>query len=212
MRIKKIDKSKIKKPSYFIKSVFSDVPEDGITMLQVEENIKEFGFYFFIFLFSLITTLPIPIPPGMHWIAAMPIFIVAFQHLINRPYVRFPDFIAKKTLNQSFCVRIVEMTEKYVVPFESKIKHRFALFASSRFKIFNMCFVILNAVSIIIPLPLTNWIPSISISFISFGLIAVDGLIVLIGYITGIAGLFVAGGSVYAFMKAITFTFKHVVG
>lgn len=202
-------KHHFKKPSEILKEILSDVPESGISIKEVEARCGKLGFYFFIFLFSLIITFPIPIPPGFHFIFEVPVFMFAIQMLFKKQQPWLPKFIANKKLSPKICNTILSMSEKYLPRFEKHIKNRFSMLVQDKYNTVSMLVILACTIAVIVPLPLTNWIPSIAITIISLGYLCSDGLIILIGYVVALIGIGIATLSTVIFFGVFKFAIYH---
>lgn len=200
-----------KKPSDILNYCLEDVGHDGISVHQIKQKIGHLSFYFFIFLFSIPTTLPIPIPPGFHSIFSLPILLFSLQMVIMKKKLYIPQFIEKRKISKSFAAKILSANSKYVVSVEKYFSNRFNFLTSSRIDVVNGAIFSLCAIAIIIPLPFTNWLPSIAISIISSGHLCRDGLVSVFGYFVALIGLAIASVSIFLFLFAVKFAVDAVI-
>lgn len=205
------EKPNFKKPSQILKSVLSNIPETGITIKEIENRCGKLGFYFFIFLFSLTITFPIPIPPGFHFIFETPVFMFAIQMLFKKEQPWLPKFVTKRKLSKKLCKSILKMGDKYLPRFEKHIKNRLTVLVQEKYNTLSMLVILICTIAIILPLPLTNWIPSIAITVISLGHLCSDGLIILIGYFVALVGITIATLSTIIFFGVFKFAIYHII-
>jgi hypothetical protein len=66
-------------------------------------------------------------------------------------------------------------------------------------------FIFLFASFILLPIPLSNFIPGVGILIISFGLIGKDGLVVISGMVVGAAGVAISVTTVLLGFEAFRF-------
>jgi hypothetical protein len=82
---------------------------------------------------------------------------------------------------------------KFVIGILAKISKggRLAFFTKDQMVKIHLAFMLLMAFAVTMPLPGTNYLPAVSIFVISIGMVLTDGILVIIGYIVGFAGIFV---------------------
>lgn len=151
----------------------------------------------------LIFAFPIalPAPPGVSGILGLPLVYLSFQLMMGRK-AWLPAFIAQRSMSQkdfrAMMVRVVPKlarAEKLLAPRHLALTSETAMRGAGA-----VC--LLMSVLLLLPIPLGNMLPAISICIISLGLLGRDGRWMVAG--TGLAGVSVAVvyGVVLAFAKA----------
>jgi hypothetical protein len=151
------------------------------------EYLHHRGFGFLCLIFALPTCFPV-IPPGIPTIFAIPIIYFAFQILLNfeNPYI--PKSIAEKQFPTSSLRTLMLKSVPYFKAVEKLFRPRMTFLHDYWAERVLGFFILIMAIIIALPLPLGNIIPSIAIVLVSLGIIEKDGLVTLIGYVTGIIG------------------------
>jgi hypothetical protein len=141
--------------------------------------------------FALPLSIPLPVPPGLTAIPAIPLLIFSIQMLRGMDSPWLPRWVGRKTIKRKTVALMVEKTAPHLKKVEKLLRPRFS-FASSRMgeRIIGF-FGFIFAVSILVPLPFTNFIPAVGITFMSLGLLSKDGVPIVLGMMIGSFGVFV---------------------
>ena len=168
-----------------LEGVVRDKTADYLTFLEIKMALHERGFGLVMLFFAL----PIIIlPPGLTAIPAIPLILFSAQMMRGHDSPWLPNWVGNKTIKRSTVAQIVERAAPHLKKAEKFLRPR-VYFASSPkgeqvVGFFSMAF----ALSILVPLPLTNFIPSIGILMMSLGLISKDGVAIVVGMIIGSIG------------------------
>ncbi|MCB2082185.1 MAG: exopolysaccharide biosynthesis protein [Hyphomicrobiales bacterium] len=159
---------------------------------QLVDDLKEGGFCLLLILFSSPTALPLPAIPGLTFILSLPVLLLSLQLLIGLRTPWLPRWLRRKELKGKTLNHILTKLAGYVVKIEHILKPRLR-FLSSRpgEQLLGLVFLILG-ISVALPFPLTNTIPSMGIIIIAVGLLERDGLAMLAGMAVGAAGITLA--------------------
>lgn len=162
---------------------------DKVTLFEIKSALHEQGFCILIIIFSLPLSVPIPVPPGYTTILSIPLILFLLQLLLgfNSPWM--PKWLEKKSFQRSTLAIVVEKTSPALKKIEKFMKPRMSfIFCGLGEKILALI-MLLCAISIAIPLPLTNFIPAIGTTLISLGIMSKDGLLSMLGILTSLCGL-----------------------
>lgn len=144
-----------------------------------------FGLALMIFSFGIL----IPLPPPFPSIISLPLVIFSYQMAIGRKSPKLPARFEKYTVKRSVLAALVQKSSPYIRKIEKILRPRMAFMISSTAERIVGMFALIFSVSVLLPLPLSNFVPGLGVLIISFGLLGKDGLIVLFGIITGCIGL-----------------------
>lgn len=190
------------KTSKILQSFLDDkLSHDGnINLDEVFSVLKHRGFGLLFIFFGIIGVLALP---PLSAIAAIPLITLSYQFFRDFDTPSFPRFIQEKEFERSSFRVAIEKAIKFAVKIEKYIKPRYPVFflpLSERIIGFLM---VLFCCSIIIPLPMTNFLPSVAIIFIGFGMMEKDGVMTMIGLALGVLGWFVTAMVLLFGVKAI---------
>ena len=166
-------------------------PEENVTLETIVHRLRERGFGMLMMVLVLPNCVPIPIPPGMSTLFSLPLLFLTAQMLLGRTEPWVPAKLAKKPIKmhylRSVLTRIMpplQHLQKYVRPrlsfTHSKAGERFVGFCWFLF-----------ALSIAVPMPMTNFLPGTGILISALGLMGRDGYIILGGLAVGSIGVLI---------------------
>ncbi len=142
-------------------------------------------------LILLLFALPncVPGPPGLGSVLGLPLILFGVQLAQGRPAVWLPEFIGRRRINRDTLLHVVLRGVPILQRLERICRPRWPLLTAPPAERLLGGVVTLLAVGIMIPLPLTNFVPAIGIAVIALGLLEEDGVTVLIGLLIGLIGL-----------------------
>lgn len=188
--MKKSEESK-KLASDILKEVadISNANSDKVTLFDIKAALQERGFGVLIIIFSLPLSVPIPVPPGYTTILSVPLILFALQLLFGFDSPWMPNWLERRSFQRSTLALLVGKTSPALKKIEKFMKPRMSfIFYGPGEKI--LAFImLLCALSIALPLPLTNFIPAIGTTLISLGLMSRDGLLSILGVLLSLCGI-----------------------
>ncbi|MGL9718878.1 MAG: exopolysaccharide biosynthesis protein [Wolbachia sp.] len=167
----------------------SNANSDKVTLFDIKTALHERGFGILMIIFSLPLSVPIPVPPGYTTILSIPLILFSLQLLFGFDSPWMPHWLERKSFQRSTLALVVEKTSPALRKIEKFMKPRMSfIFCGPGEKI--LAFImLLCALSIAIPLPLTNFIPAIGTTLISLGIMSKDGLLSILGVLVSLCGL-----------------------
>ena len=139
-----------------------------------------------LFIFALPAALPLPVPPGINLIIALPLIILTFQQMIGRSNVWLPEKVKKRSVDSRKLGEMIEKARPWIARLEKLIKPRLAFITQGvASRLIGVCGLIM-ALSVTIPIPLSNTIPSFSIALMAIGVLMRDGFAVIVGAFIGL--------------------------
>ncbi len=162
----------------------SHLTESTVTFDKLLDAFHERGIGFFIFLFALPAAIPLP-AIGINTIIALPLLFLTLQLMIGRETIWMPQSFRQKSIKSSIVTKFLTKTEPITKKIEIFIRPRLGFITQPGIaNIVGLCAFIM-ALSVSIPLPLTNTVPSMGLALIGIGLMMRDGLAVLVGVLIG---------------------------
>ncbi|NJS41500.1 exopolysaccharide biosynthesis protein [Candidatus Gracilibacteria bacterium] len=125
--------------------------------------------------------------------------VLAIQMILNKKYVWFPNWINNRSLPTSKDAKLLNGMVKFLEFFENLLKPRLKILSKGLFYRVLGILVLLCAISMIIPIPLTNTIPAFGVFLVGLGLLEEDGFFILAGLISAIIGLSLTTTILYFF-------------
>lgn len=170
-----------------------------ISLGEINEHLNERGFALLMILFSFPMAIPLPYPPGFTTILGLPLLFFSIQMLLGMDKPSLPEWVAKKNIQTNHLIFAVDKSSPYFLKLEKLLKPRLAYFSSIHGEKLIGFVSMLCAISIALPIIFGNAVPSAGIFIMALGLLGKDGLVIIIGIITSIIGLFIASLVVYLF-------------
>ncbi|MBN9987306.1 exopolysaccharide biosynthesis protein [Rhizobium leguminosarum] len=151
----------------------------------------------------LIFALPnaFPTPPGTSAVLGAPLVFLAAQLTFGlKPWL--PKVIANRSMRREDFETIVGRIHRWLAWAERMLKPRLAIFAEPPAEYLAGAACLLLSIVLLLPVPLGNILPAVTISVFAFGILGRDGLFALIGFVMTAVSLVVAGGVIYGLVKA----------
>jgi hypothetical protein len=159
---------------------------ETVSIREVIQDLGDRAFGLLLLLFALPNC--IPAPPAVGSILGLPLIFFGIQMLRGqRPWL--PGFIADRRVKRTDLMRIVDLATPRLRWLERIVRPRLPWAVSSFAERVIGLHVLLLAISIAMPVPLTNLVPAIGTAVMALGLIERDGRAVLAGAVIGTLGL-----------------------
>lgn len=154
----------------------------------------------------------IPTPPGTSAILGAPLVFLAAQLAFGmKPWL--PAFIANRSIKHSDFVSIIEKGNPWLAWAERLLRMRLLFLSEPPFEYFIGFLCLILAIVLLLPVPLGNMLPAISISIMAFGIIGRDGVWILGGLVAFVISMVVAGGVIFGMVKAsLFFIHRFILG
>jgi len=147
-----------------------------------------FGLVMMIFAFGLI----IPLPPPFPSIISIPLVIFAAQMIFGYDSPKLPKRFANLTVKRSVLAMLIQRSSPYIHKVEKILRPRLSfMFYPGMERVIGI-FIFIFSSFVLLPMPLSNFIPGLGVLIISFGLLGKDGLITIFGIVIGITGLVIS--------------------
>ncbi len=161
------------------------LPEGTITLGDFLTLFKDRGTAFIMFLIALPAALPVP-AIGIFLIVAPPLLFLSFQQIMGRQIIWLPRWLQERHIKSSSFKNVISKAIPYVEKAEiiSKPRLIFLTHGISTSIIGLMGFFM--ALSVLVPLPLTNTVPSLGIALMALGILMRDGIAVIVGAMIGL--------------------------
>ncbi len=176
-----------KRVSLVLRAVIETAPGDTISVREIIEAFGERAFGFVIILFSLPNC--IPAPPGMNSVFGVPVLLFAVQLALGFKKPWLPRRILDKRFRVATFRKIIDAAEPKLRRVENLLRPRHTVLFGPRGDRLIGVFAVILAICVIVPLPGTNWVPSIALVILSMAILQEDGLVLGFGILAGLAGI-----------------------
>lgn len=157
-------------------------------------------------LFLLVLALPccIPFLYGIPQVVALPLMFVSAQIFMGRQTPWLPERLSVRAVSSEGLHSLADRAGPWLRRIEAFSRPRYAQLTRAPLdRIVGLALVLFSA-SILVPLPGTNTVPGFAVVLISMGLLQRDGILVMIGMLTGtawIASLIFAGATLVSLIQ-----------
>jgi hypothetical protein len=153
---------------------------------EIIESVGEKGFGLLFCIISLPSALPIP-APGYSVPFGFLLFFLGIELIIGKKSPWLPNFLNSKTIRKTIIAGALKKAARFFGFLEKFIRPRCNFIASSGGLKAGGLLVIMMAVLMMIPIPLTNTLPAMIIFLIGTGILEKDGVILAIALLAGLA-------------------------
>ncbi len=163
---------------------------DKLTIDEILSSAGNMGFAFTMLVLSSIAIIPIPLP--ISFILGPPLVFLSLQIAKGKKCMILPKRIGKISIDRKRMSMLMRRLYPFLAKLEKISKRRMLFMLNEKIMSLIGMFSLVMALAISLPLPLTGMLPGISITIISIGIMSKDGLIIIVGIISGLIGLLLA--------------------
>lgn len=162
-----------------------------------------------IFIFAVPVVLPLP--PGVSTVFGAPLLFLTAQLMLGmKPWL--PHFITDRSLMRREFRKVVTAVTPWLNRAETLMRPRLSFVGQRPFVYLLGLMCLVLSIILFLPIPLGNMLPALAVSIIALGLLARDGVWMLIGLVAGIVALVVVWGVLWAIIIAALFVVGSVFG
>jgi hypothetical protein len=147
------------------------------------------GTAFILFLVALPAALPVP-ATGFFILVAPPLLFITAQLIFGRKTIWLPEEIKEKNFKTASLIGFIDKSIPWVQRMEIFIKPRLTGLTNTLATCVIGAMGFIMALSVLMPLPLTNTVPSFGIAMMAIGVLMRDGLAVIFGAVIGLGWVF----------------------
>jgi len=183
--------------------------EDRISIGDLLGLLKRRALGALIFIFAVPVALPLP--PGVSTVFGAPLLFLTAQLMLGmKPWL--PGIITNRSLKRSEFKKIITTVAPWLHRAESVMKPRLSFVGQRPFVYLLGLMCLVLSTILFLPIPLGNMLPAFAVSIIALGLLARDGVWMMIGMVTGIVAIIVVWGVLWAMIFAALFVVGNVFG
>lgn len=177
---------------------------ERISVGELKDSLGRRSFGLILFVLAIPNSLPILGIPGVSAVTGAPILLIAFQMMLGYQHIWLPKWISRSSMAQQSFLKVMEKTSPWLARVEKLLKPRWDWLIKGRIEQFLGAVCVLMAFLLILPIPLGNLLPGISILLISLGLIERDGLCVAAGLVMSVISVVYLQGLIWVSIQAVT--------
>ncbi len=186
-----------------IEDVVSRSSSDRILIGDLVEAMETvgFGLAMMIFAFGVI----IPMPPPVPGIISIPLVIFSLPMILGFDSPKLPKKFSKMSVKRSIIATLVKKSAPYIRKVEGLLRPRWFFMTGKIAERIIGVFTLLFSGFVLMPLPLSNFIPGLGVLIISFGLLGKDGVVIIAGIFVGLVGLSISIAAVLLGVEALQY-------
>lgn len=195
-----------------LKRAVNQHSQDYVSLGELLRALRERGFGVLMLVLVLPNCVPVPVPPGVSTVFSLPLLYLAAQMVAGLESPWLPHWLQKKRISRKTLAHLVSAATPRLKRIELLLRPRLN-FASTRAgeKILGV-FWLLFAISIAIPLPMTNFVPGVGILVSALGLLGKDGVVMALGILIGVAGLILSSAVIFFGTHAAAALLTYITG
>lgn len=173
-----------------IEDVVRSSSADRILVRDIVEAMEAvgFGLAMMIFAFGVI----IPMPPPIPGIISIPLIIFSLQMIAGYTSPKLPQRFSNLSIKRTMLAKLVQKSSPYIRMIEKFLKPRLTFMTTPRAERVVGIFTLVFSLFVLLPMPLSNFVPGLGVLVVSFGLLGKDGLVVILGIIIGLIGVLIS--------------------
>ncbi len=175
--------------SEYLAFVVAEHKNKTMTVGELKHALHERGFGILMAIAALPLCLPVPVPPGYTTFFAIPLFIFSIQMILGMHAPWLPKWLEKKEIKRISLEKLIEKANPWLKKIEIHLRPRMTNISVKTWEKIIGTFSFVFAMSIALPIPMTNFPPGWGILIMSLGLLSKDGLTIIIGITVGIIGV-----------------------
>jgi hypothetical protein len=189
-----------------LSQVFEDLArttDAPVSFTELEDAFTDRSFAALLTFFAILNLLPLP--PGTGIITGIPLVLVSVQMVMGRESVWLPAFMRTKTIAPERFRQVSNKVVPWLQWLERFIRPRNWPFPQRQGDRWLGAFTAVLGMSVVIPMPLSNWLPALATAIIGIALCERDGRLMLGGLILGVVSISIVFG--FAFIAANVFAY-----
>jgi len=170
-----------------LEDIVKNTIADKISVSDLIRAMHSGGFGLIMTIFSL--PIIIPLPPPFPSILSTPMVLFSFQMMVGFKAPYLPKRFSNLSVSRKILAMMVEKSSPYIRKAESIVRPRLLILSSGLAIRIVGFFCFIFSASVLLPMPLSNFIPGMGVLIASFGLLGRDGILILVGLVIGCIGI-----------------------
>ena len=171
----------------------NNIQTADVTIAQLIDSFQQQSFASVFFILALLCFLP-----GVSILAGAILVLPCLQLVLGKPTLVLPKKIARKSIDS----QRLQNAFRWLLPrlrwLEKRIKPRWQILSSSKARQVLGLVILLNAIIVLIPFPLSNILPAIALVFLSIGMLEKDGFFIVLGVMISAVAIFTSWAVVHS--------------
>ncbi|WP_035725046.1 exopolysaccharide biosynthesis protein [Fodinicurvata fenggangensis] len=178
--------------SKILERLMQEAPTDRVTLGWILEHLKERSFGIVMLLIALVGLLP-----GASLFAGLLLFVPAIQMILGRAVPALPRRIAARKFSTTRLERLVRRMIPALRLLERVVRPRWGIHFETRKRVVGSVMLLLGA-TMLIPVPFSHVIPTLTIMLLAFAFLEEDGLLLACAYFTALLSLVLSAAAIWS--------------
>lgn len=190
-------------------AIASDASRERISVAELLVALQDRALAALLLLFAFPNA--VPVPPGTSAILGLPLVFLTAQLALGRgPWL--PGFIGRRSIARTSFAAVVARAVPWLARAEKLLRPRLTRWTCppAEYLIGAVCLFL--AIVLVLPVPLGNMLPALSICLFSLGILERDGIWVIAGLVSSVAATTLVGGVLLALAKTGLYLFARFFG
>ncbi len=192
-----------------LENVVKTAVGDKISIQDLMLAMNSGGFALIMTIFSL--PIIIPLPPPFPSLISIPMVLFSFQMMVGYKSPRLIKKLSNLQVSRKTLAMMIEKSSPYIKKAENLAKPRLLALSSPWFERVIGFFCFIFSMSVLLPMPLSNFLPGLGVLVASFGLLGKDGALILLGLFIGCLGIVITTTAVFLGVEAVYFVKDWVI-
>ncbi|MGH6859486.1 MAG: exopolysaccharide biosynthesis protein [Phyllobacterium sp.] len=187
-----------------LSQVFEDLSASAtapVSFTELEDAFTDRSFAALLTFFAILNLLPLP--PGTGIVTGIPLVLVSVQMVMGRDSVWLPAFLRTKSIAPERFRQISNRVVPWLQWLERYIKPRNWPFGRKQGDRWLGAFTTILGMSVVLPMPLSNWLPAFATAIIGIALCERDGRLMFAGLLIGVISIGIVAGFAFVAASAI---------
>ncbi|NTS31667.1 exopolysaccharide biosynthesis protein [Phyllobacterium sp. BT25] len=189
-----------------LSQVFEDLARSAtepVSFAELEDAFTDRSFAALLTFFAILNLLPLP--PGTGVITGIPLVLLSVQMVMGRESVWLPSFMRDKTISPERFRLVSDKVVPWLQWLERFIRPRNWPFGRRQGDRWLGVFTTILGMSVVIPMPLSNWLPALATVIIGIALCERDGRLMVAGLALGLISMSIVFGVAFAAASAVSY-------
>jgi hypothetical protein len=188
--------------SQLFRAILNGAPSDHVTLAWLLQNLRRRSFGMVMLLLGLLAMIP-----GVCVLAAVVLGILGFQMTTGRDVPFLPRFIGDRRLPAKRIERLTDRVIPVMETLETFIRPRWHTPFTAMKRLVGLI-VVLLALTIFMPIPLSNILPGALTMLVAFAYLEEDGMLLCIALIASVGSLAITGAEAWAAVRGADSLFR----
>jgi hypothetical protein len=174
-------------------AILADIANDPKATISLGElctRVGDRGFGLIILLFALPKSIPLPLP-GISTLTGLPLVFFSAQLCFGRQSIWLPEWLAKREFSTATLRKVINYAHPWLVRIENILSPRLDSIATDKAERITGGLILLFALLLTLPIPLTNFILGISIALLAMAITERNGLLLIVGWLVSLKALYI---------------------